>query len=710
MDHQLSQEELAALLEKCSVLGPPWTSDSQDQILHLFAAAQASSTDQTAELRTDLEQICTLLVQVCKIIASATSEHCAAALEEHGPGAQEAVQVLQAAFLILPEAAKPIFSSLSTADQQQPRQCLPDPAQVCHMASAFLQAAGIALLSERWLRLTGPAAFNQLSESMRGAIKLLIAPGMSAVAQHATAGQDTEALCQSFNGLLHIGAAAASNIAGTSQTPVPRELRSFAVLNCAWTALSGLLSAASPHLCSTPAMRAMAARALDILGTNAHIQAAAMSSQSTANQLKVCQFWVQHLTRMVGLFSPYKLGGDSWQKLLTSSMRSLAALYDLRPEASGGLTAEAASVAQRLAAALASALLCTSGDVVPEAQMQAALELLHQPAFVFIASCCARSSAGPSMQEAWDTCQRSLFTAALIAHPLQLSLLSDIWCDLLSVSAVGVTGSGFHNTALHQCGWTRKLERQPGPGDTVRQGSDREGADASQQQSPDQADLLFVSVLQSMQWLEQQLLGASKLAAPCFAAALHCTRLLWPHVQDTALRRDLLQFLCQQPGLVTLPEVASHACALAVLSPGCDYQPVQLFHALLLAEDWATQHEALEALCSYMLSSDSGDFRPVVPASLHDPGSDEDEQTPFLAAVRQHLDRQPPDIAPESLHTALQALQSMQASLPNHMEPAEVVSKLQGRAGGPPLLDSLYDIHKLAGELIGRMGGPTALA
>ncbi|KAK9801924.1 hypothetical protein WJX73_005410 [Symbiochloris irregularis] len=668
MDHQLSQEELAALLEKCSVLGPPWTSDSQDQILHLFAAAQASSTDQTAELRTDLEQICTLLVQVCKIIASATSEHCAAALEEHGPGAQEAVQVLQAAFLILPEAAKPIFSSLSTADQQQPRQCLPDPAQVCHMASAFLQAAGIALLSERWLRLTGPAAFNQLSESMRGAIKLLIAPGMSAVAQHATAGQDTEALCQSFNGLLHIGAAAASNIAGTSQTPVPRELRSFAVLNCAWTALSGLLSAASPHLCSTPAMRAMAARALDILGTNAHIQAAAMSSQSTANQLKC------------------------------------------RPEASGGLTAEAASVAQRLAAALASALLCTSGDVVPEAQMQAALELLHQPAFVFIASCCARSSAGPSMQEAWDTCQRSLFTAALIAHPLQLSLLSDIWCDLLSVSAVGVTGSGFHNTALHQCGWTRKLERQPGPGDTVRQGSDREGADASQQQSPDQADLLFVSVLQSMQWLEQQLLGASKLAAPCFAAALHCTRLLWPHVQDTALRRDLLQFLCQQPGLVTLPEVASHACALAVLSPGCDYQPVQLFHALLLAEDWATQHEALEALCSYMLSSDSGDFRPVVPASLHDPGSDEDEQTPFLAAVRQHLDRQPPDIAPESLHTALQALQSMQASLPNHMEPAEVVSKLQGRAGGPPLLDSLYDIHKLAGELIGRMGGPTALA
>lgn len=48
--------------------------------------------------------------------------------------------------------------------------------------------------------------------------------------------------------------------------------------------------------------------------------------------IQVCQFWIQHLTRMVGLFSPYKLGGDSWQKLMSSSMRSLAALHDLRCE------------------------------------------------------------------------------------------------------------------------------------------------------------------------------------------------------------------------------------------------------------------------------------------------------------------------------------------------------------------------------------------
>ena len=46
--------------------------------------------------------------------------------------------------------------------------------------------------------------------------------------------------------------------------------------------------------------------------------------------MQVCQFWIQHLSRVLGLFSPHKLKGDCWQKLLSSTMHSLAALHDLR--------------------------------------------------------------------------------------------------------------------------------------------------------------------------------------------------------------------------------------------------------------------------------------------------------------------------------------------------------------------------------------------
>ncbi|DBB03902.1 TPA: hypothetical protein ACH3X1_012988 [Trebouxia sp. C0004] len=169
--------------------------------------------------------------------------------------------------------------------------------------AAFLDLARVALLSKEWLQMAGSELFATLAAGMRTVIKDSIMPLLCSFLAKGTLATGM-AILEPYERLVTIGKSSADIIAGRLQDSQAKELRSFAVLNLAWSSIIRLLLV----LANLPEQSQLAqsfqvAHLLKLLiGYVGHDFDIVMEQQDL-NQLKVVRFWAQHLKRLATAFT-----------------------------------------------------------------------------------------------------------------------------------------------------------------------------------------------------------------------------------------------------------------------------------------------------------------------------------------------------------------------------------------------------------------------
>lgn len=351
-----SRQQLEDTIAVCSRLGGSWSQASLQPMLDLFLTCEALEIEPLSTAVIDIEEITSILQKVTTfIVCCALDDHTQKLCESSQDSAARAISALQAAFCLLAQAAKPVFHLGTSLQNLTEQGRLTARTSLGSTAVSFIKAAAVALNSERWLAICGLDTFQQVAQSMQDTLKQQIVPGMTPIIQSTSDGPELQdGLCKVFEELLSIGTQAAQHTVSSSQELV-RNLRSYSALNTAWTALSVLLSAAPAQLLGTALMGSMASRAVRVLGSNAYHHAQAVVAQPHARGLKVAQFWVQHLSRMLHMFPLLQLPGPV-QDLWPALAGTVACLHSLRHQKQEQVHADAQPVVSRLQSSISTSL------------------------------------------------------------------------------------------------------------------------------------------------------------------------------------------------------------------------------------------------------------------------------------------------------------------------------------------------------------------
>ncbi|DBA67335.1 TPA: hypothetical protein ACH3X2_001632 [Trebouxia sp. C0005] len=174
---------------------------------------------------------------------------------------------------------------------------------IIHAAAAFLDFAKVTLLSKEWLQMAGSELFATVATATRTAIKDSIIPLLCSLVAKGTFATGM-AVLEPYERLVTIGSSSADIIAGRLQVSQAKELRSFAVLNLAWSSIIRLLLVLAnlpeqPRIAQSFQVAHLLQLLIGYVGHDFDI----LMEQQDLNQLKVVRFWAQHLTRLATAFT-----------------------------------------------------------------------------------------------------------------------------------------------------------------------------------------------------------------------------------------------------------------------------------------------------------------------------------------------------------------------------------------------------------------------
>ncbi|KAL0056139.1 hypothetical protein WJX82_008033 [Trebouxia sp. C0006] len=541
------------------------------------------------------------------------------------------------------EAIQTSYASLDTdAALMQP--------YIIHATAAFLDLAKVAVLSKEWLQMAGSELFATVATAMRTAMKSSIIPLLCSLAAKGTLATGM-AVLEPFERLVTIGRSSADIIAGRLQDSQAKELRSFAVLNLAWSSIIRLLLVLAnlpeqPQLAQSFRVAHLLQLLIGYVGHDFDI----LMEQQDINQLKVVRFWAQHLTRLATAFTA--VSQTVWSPLaaMTAHMHNhMPLVRDADGEAMQNTCQE---VQQHVLSKLGNltavclpdcgpgrgmppwihALCCqattTTSDGSLATQSLEAVPMAGKLAIlVFMAACCRNRESGG----AWQQCELFLFRQAMMPNPLRLHLLAEVWCGVIRQSSPDLAES--HAMPLHprqQLAQTLLSAAQRSCGDINRAaGQSDKGASGVlltcmaeavglQQIISEQADCC--ETRQSFQ-MSLDLIGTAESGDTWSAPALHLLYLLRHMLHAGHLSHVLPALLRLQSNAQAAPYVA----ALAACYAEAQAPPVQLFHIILEERHWALQHEAMESLLLYVRSPKSE--------------TAEGRASPFIAMLKEYMQR-----------------------------------------------------------------------
>ncbi|KAL0040752.1 hypothetical protein WJX79_004303 [Trebouxia sp. C0005] len=636
---------------------------------------------------------------------------------------------------------------------------------IIHAAAAFLDFAKVTLLSKEWLQMAGSELFATVATATRTAIKDSIIPLLCSLVAKGTFATGM-AVLEPYERLVTIGSSSADIIAGRLQVSQAKELRSFAVLNLAWSSIIRLLLVLAnlpeqPRIAQSFQVAHLLQLLIGYVGHDFDI----LMEQQDLNQLKVVRFWAQHLTRLATAFTAVSQTGWSPVAAMTAHMHNhMPLIRDADGEAMqntcqevqqhvlsklGNLAAvclpdcgpgrgmppwihalccqattpasEGSPASQSLEAIPMAGKLVTALGILQHgackhlyvraltcAPLRAAIA---QAVMVFMAACCRNRETGG----AWQQCELFLFRQAMMPTPLRLHLLAEVWCAVVRQSSPGLAES--HVQALHKLVMSvaHCCDAYQPTGDAKLEPADQHMAShALQQLTQLTAHLLQAMPLHPRQHLAQTLLwaaqgscGVTAGTAAAVAATLRVLQLTSSAsqpalpaeasrqvLQDTNRAVDqsdkgasgvLLTCMAEAVGLqqiiaeqadctetrqsfqMTIELIGKHdskaapyVAALAASYAEAQSPPVQLFHIILEERHWALQHEAMESLLLYVRSPKSGDFKQVLPKSLYNPETAGGGASPFIAMLKEYMQRSP------AAATAVSALDYSQMEARSH--------------------------------------------